>query len=216
MQHKDLSNLRFGHLTVLHFDHKTERATKKGCYRYFYKCKCDCGNTTIVGADCLKNGHVISCGCYRAEFNKKTKTTHGLRFTKLYKIWMSARQRCENPHNIGYDCYGGRGIKMCPEWKNDFTVFYNWAINNGYNEGLSIDRIDVNGNYCPENCRWVTSREQANNRRTNHFITYNGKTQSIADWCYELGLEYSVVLNRISKGKWSFERAIMTPKRCKK
>jgi hypothetical protein len=128
-------------------------------------------------------------------------TTHGMTNTRPYYIWSSMRERCFNPNSQAYSNYGGRGITVCQEWKDDFMSFYNWAINNGYTDELSIDRIDVNGNYCPENCRWITMYEQQNNKRTSVMITYNGKTQNLKMWCDELNLNYDAIRCRYQKHK---------------
>ena len=135
--------------------------------------------------------------------------THGKRYTKIYHIWSSMKNRCLNPMCKDYDFYGGRGIKVCEEWK-DFKNFDKWAMQNGYKEGLSIDRIDTDGNYCPENCRWITIREQCYNRRSNHYIEYNGKSQTITQWAEEYGITEQVLSGRLRKG-WSIEKALTHP-----
>jgi hypothetical protein len=122
------------------------------------------------------------------------------------------KERCYNKNNKSYNDYGGRGIKVCDEWKNDVNAFVKWAIDNGYKEDLTIDRIDVNGDYCPENCRWVTMKEQGNNKRKNHLITYNGKIQTLSQWCDELNLNRNMVAMRLFRG-WDFERIVSTPKK---
>lgn len=143
--------------------------------------------------------------------------------SRLSEIFRTMKKRCYyNKHNVFKD-YGARGIKLCDEWNDrtiirisgigytkGFLAFKKWALKNGYSENLTIDRIDVNGNYEPENCRWVTKREQANNRRSNKYITYKGKTQSMADWCRELGLDYSTIKYRFRR-KWTTEQAFETP-----
>lgn len=141
--------------------------------------------------------------------------THHMSGTRIYKIWMSMRHRCQIPSDANYYKYGARGIQVCDEWR-DFSVFYNWAMNHGYSDNLSIDRIDNDGNYCPENCRWVTRQVQANNTRRNKLITYNGKTQSLPDWCRELNLNYKTIRTRINVYNWNVERAFTVPttKKC--
>ena len=118
--------------------------------------------------------------------------------------------RCYNPNHMHFKRYGMRGITVCEEWKNNFQAFYDWAMSNGYRDDLTIDRIDNNGNYCPENCRWATMKEQCNNTRSNTLITYNGKTQTMAQWAKEIGMPYHKLVVRIARG-WDVERAFTTP-----
>lgn len=140
----------------------------------------------------------------------ETNTTHNLSTTPLYRVWASIKKRCYNPNESNYARYGGRGIEVCPEWRNDFKAFYDWAMANGYRDDLSIDRIDVNGNYEPDNCRWATVKEQANNRRNSRLITYNGVTHTMTEWGDLVGIKASVIWKRLQRG-WSVEATLTTP-----
>lgn len=133
-------------------------------------CRCDCGTERIIQKQNLKEGRTKSCGCLRKEVSTAHSTTHGRSNTRLFKTWMNMRQRCNYPSKPEYKYYGGRGIKVCDEWARDFDTFYRWAMANGYAEHLTIDRIDVNGNYEPSNCRWVTMKEQAINKRNTRCV----------------------------------------------
>lgn len=134
---------------------------------------------------------------------------HGHKNDRLYNIWARMKQRCENPKLYGYKDYGGRGITVCAEW-HEFTPFYDWAMTHGYKENLTIDRIDLNGNYEPSNCRWVTMKVQANNKRRNHLITLNGETHTISEWARITGINKSTIRNRIVLYGWNIEKALTT------
>lgn len=177
-------------------------------------CKCACGNVKSVDIFNVIKGKSISCGCVRNIATKKSMTTHGKTNTRLHYIWVSMKDRCNNPNDQAYAHYGGRGISVCQEWNNDFVTFYEWAINNGYDKTLTIDRIDVNGNYEPSNCRWADKKTQANNKRNNIIITYNNKTQSLKLWCEELNLDYDMIRARWQNPNWenkSVEEKLFTP-----
>lgn len=128
--------------------------------------KCDCGNEIICAYGDIKNGKTKSCGCYMKMVNKDKQTKHGMSSTRIYKIWKDMRRRCNNSSRKNYQHYGGRGVKVCDDWNNDFMAFYSWSMDNNYNEALSIDRIDPDGDYCPDNCRWVTQSIQNGNKTT--------------------------------------------------
>ena len=135
------------------------------------------------------------------------KQRHGLRKTRLYGIHNGLLQRCYNPSRPKYKNYGGRGITVCEEWRNNFKAFYDWAMANGYADGLTIDRINNDGNYEPSNCRWVKIKEQAYNKTTSNFITYKGETKTIAEWAQEYGIKYGTLFYRIKNG-WDIEEAL--------
>lgn len=130
--------------------------------------------------------------------------------SRLYSIYQGMTRRCYYPDNQNYKYYGGKGIVICNEWKTDFSSFKKWALENGYQDNLTIDRINTNGNYEPSNCRWVSMKEQCNNRTSNHLITYKGKTQNLKQWCIELNLNYGIMESRINRYKWSVEKAFET------
>ena len=136
------------------------------------------------------------------------KVKHGMAHTKIYRVYCRIKQRCYDKNVKEFKYYGGRGIEMCDEWRNDFMAFYTWAMANGYKEGLTIDRKDVNGNYEPSNCCWITQKEQNNNTRANHYITYNGETHTMAQWAEIKGLKLQTLANRLNIYGWDIERAL--------
>lgn len=179
--------------------------------------KCSCGKVKEVYYKHLKSGASKSCGHDKKERmqnigRKNCKyTDFNVANTRLYRIWSNMKKRCLNKKNQAYFRYGGRGVTICNEWLNDFMNFYKWALNNGYKDNLTIDRIDVNGNYEPYNCRWATYKEQANNRRkeiTSRYLTYKEKTQTVTEWCKEYNINYSTLSCRINKLKWNDEKAL--------
>ncbi len=203
MKKKDLTGKRFGRLTVIRKDgHLGEKTA--------WLCKCDCGNYKRISTDRLTTGKTQSCGCLRNEMVRKALTTHGMRHTKIYKIWEAMKRRCNSPKCDHYILYGGRGIRYIPEWDR-FVPFYKWALSAGYKEGLSIDRIDVNGNYEPENCRWIPLKQQAYNKTTSHYLTLNGKTMTVTEWSKSTGIPTYDIFQRISKLHWSVKRALTEP-----
>lgn len=174
---KDLTEQRFGKLVVI-----KETEKRNGYGNIIWLCKCDCGKIKEVATPDLKTGRTMSCGCLKAEGNART---HNLSKTKIYKEYYHIKNRCYNKNSNNYKYYGSRGIRICDEWLSDFMNFYNWAMANGYNDKLTIDRIDVNGNYEPNNCRWIPQDEQKRNTRRN--ILYKGKC--VAEWLRELKVE---------------------------
>lgn len=157
----DLTGQRFGRLEVI------AQADNNEAGLTCWVCKCDCGNTKIICGKSLRKGHSKSCGCWKKELLTEVKPakTHGLYGTRLSRIWRNMKNRCYNPNDPNYKFYGSRGITVCAEWLNDFQAFYDWAISHGYRDDLSIDRIDNDKGYSPDNCRWVTMKVQATNRR---------------------------------------------------
>ena len=193
---------RFGRLTVLGVSERTDSKHRK-----FYDCLCDCGKKVCVRGDTLKTGSEKSCGCVGIEILKKMSTKHNMSDSRLYKIWGSMKTRCYRKTAINYYLYGGRGIKVCDEWKNNFIAFYDWAIKNGYKDGLTIDRIDNEKDYCPSNCRWATAKQQGNNRRNNRYISFNGKTHTMSEWSKITGVAQYNIYNRL-QDNWTVKDAL--------
>ena len=194
---------RFNKLTVIKLNHtkiykryRKDRNIYENIYVDYYLCKCDCGKECLVQRCNLRSGHTKSCGCI-----EKGNIKHRLHDTKLYRIYNHMKERCNNENCKSFKNYGGRGIKICKEWNNDFMSFYNWAINNGYQENLSIDRIDVNGNYEPNNCRWVDILTQANNKTNNFYIDYDNKKYTMSDLSRLLNIHYEKSRIAIHNGK---------------
>ena len=167
----DIVGLRFGKLIVVSYSHKVKNKNKNG-YSHYYNCKCDCGNNHVAERSSIKFGNTKSCGCIKTEKlikrNSETAKYNGesrSKYARILRIYRSMCYRCYNKIDESYINYGGRGIKVCDEWLNDYFSFRNWAIDNGYSDNLSIDRIDVNGNYEPSNCRWATRTTQVENTR---------------------------------------------------
>ena len=204
----DLTGQRFGRLSVVKLGEP--KVLPSGQKMRTWICICDCGKETTVYQQHLTRGDTKSCGCYCSECSSKRLTTHGETKTRLYKTWNSMRQRCFNPKSQSYVHYGKRGITICDEW-NDFLAFKNWAIENGYRADLSIDRIDVNGNYEPSNCRWVDAKTQANNKTDSRYLELHGKKQTMAQWADELNISISTLYRRIVVLHWDNEKALTTP-----
>lgn len=196
----DLTGSRFGRLVVIGRYGRRGRSVA-------WLCKCDCGAEIVTRGDSLRKGATQSCGCIHKEQLQHRNYTHGLTHTRLHNIWGCMVQRCYNNKTPCYNLYGGRGITICDEWRNEFKSFYDWSISNGYADNLTIDRIDVNGNYSPDNCRWVTMKEQSNNRSTNRFLEYNGERHTISEWGELLGIDSETLSSRLRRG-WSVEKTL--------
>lgn len=197
MKAQDLKGHVFGRLTV---KEKAEPyVSPKGSKKTRWICSCECGGSTIVTSADLKRGDVVSCGCYKTERTIARMQTHGESNTKLHKIWKAMRKRCNNKNTSDYKYYGGKGVSVCNEW-NDFMTFKEWSNNNGYKDGLTIDRIDPNGDYSPSNCRWISHKAQCNNRTTTRLYNYNNETLSIAQLSEKYGVNYSTLYARLSRG----------------
>ena len=180
-----------------------------------YLCRCDCGKEFKRPSDGLFD--IKSCGCMRKKLIGKGNTKHGGSASRLYAVWSGMKSRCYKTDNKRYASYGGRGIKVCEEWKDSFDTFQKWAYENGYDKDADVgectlDRIDVNGNYAPDNCRWVNMKVQNNNRRDNHLITHEGTTHTLSEWGDITGIDNAVLQNRLKSG-WTIERALTEPQR---
>lgn len=197
----DLTGKIFGRLTVIRPIEKTKD------FDYKWECLCSCGKTAIVRGKSLKAHTTQSCGCYRDECASSRK--HDGKGTRLYNIWKSMRRRCNDPHCASYKYYGARGITIAKQW-DDFAVFKSWATQSGYKDDLSIDRIDVNGPYCPDNCRWVTKVMQANNTRRNRYIEYKGERYTLAQLSSLVGIKSGTIARRLKNG-WPLRLALTIP-----
>lgn len=217
MKRLDLIGQRFGKLVVVEFagiKKYNEKST-----RTQWLCRCDCGGTIITIGSSLMSGAVKSCGCAKKEAaikRSEEKEKSDLNAERLYQVWKGIKQRCYDKNREVYKYYGGRGITMCDEWKHSYFAFKEWAYTNGYDENApknmcTIDRIDVNGDYCPENCRWVDWTTQSYNRRSNKIVEYNGERKSLLEWSMITGLSTNVLYSRIFALKWDVHRAFTQP-----
>lgn len=195
---------RFGKLVVI------ECVGKDKNNSYLWKCKCDCGQYTITRSSRLVGGNTKSCGCLKHTSHRKGKTFISQEDRTLTSVLTGMKTRCSNPNSKHYKNYGARGITVCEEWQH-VDKFREWAYNNGYKPGLTIDRIDPNGNYEPSNCRWVTMQEQSYNKTDNHLITYKGETKCLAEWAIILHIPYDTLRARVGRLGWSIEKAFTTP-----
>lgn len=200
---KDLTGMKFGRWEVIEYVGRINKKT-------YWRCKCSCKSGTIknVRSDQLQSGKSTSCGCLHSNImsgldHSAFKKKHGKYNTRLNIIWCKMKQRCYNKNNDAYKNYGGRGIVICEEWVNDFMNFYSWAIDNGYSDSLTLDRINNNGNYEPDNCRWATLLEQHNNTRRNHYIEYKGETHTISEWSRLLNVSVNNFWQKLNRRDFS-------------
>ena len=200
----NMINKKFGKWTVV-----SEAPKRKNII--YWNCVCDCGTKKAVNGQNLRDGKTQSCGCERDKAASRTQTTQGMYKTRLYAIWMGIKNRCRP----GYKNYGDRGITICSEWKNSFEAFRDWAIANGYSDNLVIDRENNDGNYTPENCRWIANKQNSRNTRANNNFTFQGKTQCLSAWAEEYEINYKTLFSRINQYGWSIEKALTTPVRKK-
>jgi len=210
---KDFLGKRFGKLVIL------KEVEKTYCGKIPARnilCKCDCGNETTTSFTSVRNGASKSCGCSMAEFVSKSKIKHGLCLNKngnktsIYTTWLKMKHRCLNSNNKDFQHYGGRGITVCERWLTSVENFYK-DMGDKPDKNYSIERIDVNENYCPENCKWILKKLQNRNQRTSKYIEYNNKQLLLSEWCKELNLNYSMLRHRVNDLKMDFEDAIKYP-----
>lgn len=197
----DLVGKRFERLTVI------KRIENRNGHPWWL-CLCECGNFKEVSSNNLRNGSTKSCGCLKEEGNN---LKHGKCHDRIYDIYKAMIIRCEKEYSSGYKYYGERGISVCQEWKDSFQAFYDWSINNGYKENLTIDRIDTNGNYCPENCRWISMKEQNYNRRTSHKFEIDGVIYGMRELSSKIGISEQLIQSRLDHG-WTLDEILNTPK----
>ena len=204
MRKLDISGQRFGRLVAI-------RPVDMGINgKSYWLCNCDCGNETVVSIGNLRSGNTKSCGCLQKENGVKRghdSAKHGMARSHIYRVWRLMKDRCYNQNKDGYDRYGGRGITVCDEWlgENGFVNFLEWSNNNGYADGLQIDRIDNDGNYSPDNCRWVTNKVNMRNRSVNHYIDTPFGHITIAEFAEKINGDYDLVYAQVTRQKHSIE-----------
>lgn len=204
MKRMDITGQKFHRITALEYVGNDKH--KKSLWRG----KCDCGTEVVVEGSALVSGNTKSCGCYNLEVCSERAKTHGMTGTRVYMTWANMKRRCYEETNEQYKDYGGRGIKVCDEW-HKFESFYAWAKSSGYNDTLTIDRIDNNGNYCPENCKWSTYKENCRNKGNNRLLTYNGQSLPLSQWAEITGLKRETLRDRLDDSGWSVEDALTIP-----
>lgn len=187
MRFKDLTGQTFGYLTVI------ERVYDPSYTRAHWRCKCKCGNETVVPTYRLNSGDTTSCGCKRYE---SKNYTHNMKHTRIYETWCGMKKRCYNPAEKSYIHYGAKGITVCEEWLHDFIAFYKWSMDNGYTDELTIDRIDNSKGYSPDNCRWITHAEQQRNRTNNVYTEYEGERITLSELSRRTGVSSSAIYSR--------------------
>lgn len=197
----DLTGQKFGKLTAMNY------VSKNNSTRAHWKCQCDCGNITITSGQNLRNGKSKSCGCARNEHIAHLKLTHNKSHSPEYQTWNDMIKRCTNPNNKSFKNYGGRGITIYEKWRKSFYEFYNY-IGNRPTPKHTIERINNNLGYIPGNIKWATCKEQNNNRRSNHQITFNGETMNVSQWAKKLGIKRATLNSRIVLMNWPIEKAL--------
>lgn len=206
---RDIAGEKFGSLTAVKFDHRDERKVGGQHYWLFL---CDCGKEVVLRKSAVTSGNTKRCSCCAAQRSAEANTVHGGVGTRLYREWAGIVQRCTNPKDTSWERYGAKGVTICDEWRS-FPAFRDWAFANGYDDSLTIDRIDPNGNYEPSNCRWASVREQANNKQGTLWIEYGGERLQLSYWAERLGLPYHTLYDRLHRYGWSVDRAFTEPVR---
>ena len=200
VDYKSLIGRRFGRLLILGYVGRNKHSAM------LCDCVCDCGARHIARYSDLINGRVRSCGCLWRDI----ATKHGMSRSAIYNVWAGMIKRCTRTYHKSYNLYGGRGIQVCSEWLHNPKSFIDWALSNGYQKGLTLDRIDVNGPYCPKNCRWATAKQQGRNRRTNRLFLYKGKLCCLVELAELAGIPYALAKNRVRLG-WDIDRVLNEP-----
>lgn len=217
-RHVDLTGQTFGRLTALRRVPPPPNV-KFGNRNAYWECRCECGSVKVIAARVIKSGHTASCGCFHSERSAETArelfSVHGYsrpgNVAPEYSVWRSMIARCENENDRGYANYGGRGIKVCKRWRTSFTAFKQDMGKRP--KGMSIDRIDNDGNYEPDNCRWASKTAQARNRRDRAPVEFNGRSMFLVDWAKETGIKLATLHDRIYKHGWTIEKALTTDPR---
>lgn len=202
---QDLSNIKFDKLTPIECFSRGENKSA------LWRCRCDCGSEIVITASALKQNRPHSCQSCKSAKMWNTRQSHRESKSRLYRIYYNMRKRCENENAVNYHNYGARGITVCDEWKS-YSNFSTWAKNNGYTDELTLERVNGDKGYSPENCRWATYKEQANNTRQNRYFTFNGETLTLTEWSARLGISKNTISQRLKYG-WSVEEALSTPVR---
>ena len=210
MPAKDLTGMKFGRLTVLY--RNGTHVSKSGSKSALWRCVCECGKEVDVITSNLTTWNSKSCGCLNRELSIERFTTHGGRRTRLYRIYSNMLSRCYNENATSFKRYGAVGISVCDEWRHSFENFQTWALSVGYDErggyDCTLDRIDVHGNYSPDNCRWATAKQQSNNRSNTIYLEYNGEKKSMSEWAEEIGIGYHTLYARICRLGMPVEQAL--------
>ncbi|HJA66985.1 hypothetical protein B5F07_18395 [Lachnoclostridium sp. An169] len=200
----DLTGKQFNFLRVIEYSGNTRHGEA------LWLCECKCGTRKNIPGSKIRKGEIKSCGCMKKELSGIANVKHGMKKTRIYRIWQGIKQRTTNPNNGEFSEYGGRGVDICVEWANSFESFKQWSFENGYSDNLTIDRINNQKGYYPENCRWITIKDNCRNKRNNLRLTLKGETKTIAEWAEITGINKATLRNRIIKMGWSAEKALTT------